>query len=110
MKSYVALALLCLLAMPAAWAENRTTTGELIVDPPTLMALGFEWTIEGDDNRNAQVADVLSQEGRREVVAGSRPAAHAERRDLHARRARLQSAEHVLRQPASISTKTPNTK
>jgi hypothetical protein len=41
----------------AAAAENGTKTkpGELIVDPPTLINLGFEWLIEGDDNHNAQV-------------------------------------------------------
>jgi hypothetical protein len=29
--------------------------GELVVDPPTLINLGFEWLVEGDDNHNAQV-------------------------------------------------------
>ena len=29
--------------------------GELIVEPPTLINLGFEWLIEGDGNRNAKV-------------------------------------------------------
>jgi hypothetical protein len=37
------------------WAADSTSTGELIIDPPTLMALGFAWPIEGDDNRNAHV-------------------------------------------------------
>jgi len=37
-------------------AEVKTVTaGEFIVDPPTLINLGFEWRIEGDDNRNASV-------------------------------------------------------
>ncbi|MCZ2148521.1 MAG: hypothetical protein LC126_12175 [Bryobacterales bacterium] len=40
---------------PVFAAENRTTPGELVVDPPTLINLGFEWLIEGDDNRNAAV-------------------------------------------------------
>ena len=31
------------------------TPGEFIVDHPTLINLGFEWLIQGDDNRNAQV-------------------------------------------------------
>jgi hypothetical protein len=35
---------------------SRLTLGELIVDPPTLINLGFEWLIDGDDNRNAAVA------------------------------------------------------
>jgi hypothetical protein len=29
--------------------------GELLIDPPTLINLGFEWFIQGDDNRNAGV-------------------------------------------------------
>jgi hypothetical protein len=33
----------------------KTKPGELFVDPPTLINLGFEWRIEGDDNRNASV-------------------------------------------------------
>src|SRR3954462_8978871 len=39
----------------AAGVENRTRPGELFIDPPTLINLGFEWRIEGDDNRNAKV-------------------------------------------------------
>src|SRR5258708_23221169 len=41
----------------AAAVENqiRVKPGEFIVDHPTLINLGFEWVIEGDDNRNAQV-------------------------------------------------------
>lgn len=30
--------------------------GELVVEPPTLINLGFEWFIQGDENRNAAVA------------------------------------------------------
>ncbi len=32
-----------------------TTTGQFIVDRPTLISLGFEWKIQGDANRNAKV-------------------------------------------------------
>ena len=45
-----------LMASSMALAANRTTSGELIIDPPTLIALGFAWPIEGDDNRNAQAS------------------------------------------------------
>lgn len=34
---------------------KRVIPGELIVDHPTLINLGFEWPIQGDDNRNAEV-------------------------------------------------------
>jgi hypothetical protein len=49
------------LAFGAAWAGSSVqaadlaTPGEIIVDPPTLMALGFAWPLEGDDNHNALV-------------------------------------------------------
>jgi hypothetical protein len=35
--------------------SNAVVAGEFIVEPPTLISLGFEWKIEGDDNRNATV-------------------------------------------------------
>ncbi|MFM1885781.1 MAG: hypothetical protein RL026_938, partial [Pseudomonadota bacterium] len=43
-------------AANGAAAQNAVSAGELYVEPATLIALGFEWTIEGDDNRNARVA------------------------------------------------------
>ncbi|HEX7794207.1 MAG TPA: hypothetical protein VF456_07655 [Vicinamibacterales bacterium] len=39
-----------------AAAANPTRPGEFVVEPPTLINLGFEWFIDGDDNRNATVA------------------------------------------------------
>ncbi len=36
--------------------NNAVSSGDFIVDPPTLINLGFEWKIKGDDNRNATVA------------------------------------------------------
>src|SRR6185436_20655004 len=50
---FCVLSLLC--AMPAA-AADKTTAGDFITEPPTLVSLGFEWLIAGDDNRNAAVA------------------------------------------------------
>jgi hypothetical protein len=35
---------------------NTVAPGELLVEPPTLINLGFEWFVEGDENRNASVA------------------------------------------------------
>jgi hypothetical protein len=43
-------------AAGTAIAANPTRPGEFVVDPPTLINLGFEWFIDGDDNRNATVA------------------------------------------------------
>ena len=31
---------------------NAVSTGELLIEPPTLINLGFEWFIQGDDSRS----------------------------------------------------------
>lgn len=38
-----------------ALAQDATRAGEFVVEPTTLIAAGFRWYIEGDDNRNASV-------------------------------------------------------
>ncbi len=50
-------------AQPAPDATNAVTAGELVVEPPTLINLGFEWWIDGDDNRNASVAVTFRKRG-----------------------------------------------
>lgn len=45
-----------ILAIMGAGAEDRTVAGRFFVEHPTLLNLGFEWTIRGDANRNATVA------------------------------------------------------
>jgi hypothetical protein len=47
----------------ATSAGGAVTAGEFIVDPPTLINLGFEWFIQGDDNRNASVAVSYRKQG-----------------------------------------------
>ncbi len=47
----------------AAESGNRVKPGELIVDHPTLINLGFEWLIQGDDNRNAHVEVSYRKQG-----------------------------------------------
>jgi hypothetical protein len=39
----------------AADSINKVTPGEFVIDHPTLINLGFEWLIQGDDNRDAKV-------------------------------------------------------
>ena len=41
--------------MAKTGGANVVTPGELVIDPPTLTNLGFEWVISGDENRNARV-------------------------------------------------------
>jgi hypothetical protein len=39
----------------AAAHAIKVKPGEFVIDHPTLINLGFEWFVQGDDNRNAQV-------------------------------------------------------
>ena len=34
---------------------NTVKPVKFVIEPPTLISLGFEWYIEGDDNHNARV-------------------------------------------------------
>jgi hypothetical protein len=58
-----ALVLLSLLWTTPLAAADRTTAGEFVTEPPTLLSLGFEWQIDGDDNRNASVAVSYRKQG-----------------------------------------------
>lgn len=51
-------------------AADGTIAGELIVEPPTLISLGFEWPIEGDDNRNATAAVACRKAGTQRWIEG----------------------------------------
>jgi hypothetical protein len=55
---------------------NSITPRELVVDPPTLINLGFEWLIDGDANRNASVEVSYRRQGASEWKRGM-PAAQA---------------------------------
>lgn len=66
---------LAILAVPVAAqsppdAALSVTPGELIIDPPTLINLGFEWMIEGDANRNASVQVAYRRTGDPEWMTG----------------------------------------
>jgi hypothetical protein len=44
-------------------AGDKVVSKEFITEPPTLISLGFEWQIDGDDNRNAEVAVSYREKG-----------------------------------------------
>ena len=46
-----------------ASSENAITPGEFIVEPPTLVCAGFEWMVDGDDNRNSTVEVTFRKKG-----------------------------------------------
>jgi hypothetical protein len=44
-------------------AENAVRAGSFVLEPPTLICLGFDWDISGDDNRNATVEVAYRRSG-----------------------------------------------
>jgi hypothetical protein len=50
-------------AQPAKASPDAVVPGELVIDPPTLINLGFEWFIQGDANRNASVDVAFRKRG-----------------------------------------------
>jgi hypothetical protein len=46
-----------------SFAADRVSSGEFVVEPATLIAAGFEWYVEGDDNRNASVSVSFRRRG-----------------------------------------------
>jgi hypothetical protein len=72
-KNFILLAsLLCEFAYHHSFAQNtsgavivrnQTKTNEFIIEPPTLLCAGFQWTISGDENRNATVAVQFRKKG-----------------------------------------------
>jgi hypothetical protein len=56
----VAVAILC---TARSWSQNNTVPGSFWAEPPTLVSLGFEWRISGDDNRNAKVEVTYRRKG-----------------------------------------------
>ncbi len=69
MKCFLIFALLSLTAFKLAGAD-KVTSKNFFVEPPTLISLGFEWQIDGDDNRNASVAVSYRRKGDREWREG----------------------------------------
>ena len=49
------LSVVLLVCAAGARAANGIHAGRFVVEPPTLICLGFEWEISGDENRNASV-------------------------------------------------------
>src|SRR5215469_4987884 len=47
----------------AIYAQNSTIAGEFTAETPTLVSLGFDWRISGDDNRNAKVDAFYRKKG-----------------------------------------------
>ena len=61
-QSFAVCTVSTLFVRPAA-AQNPTAVGEFTIERPTLVSLGFEWRITGDDNRNAKVQVTYRRKG-----------------------------------------------
>jgi hypothetical protein len=63
MNSRWLLVCVALLLSRTAAAQTNTVAGDLSVEPPTVVSLGFDWKISGDDNRNARVDVTFRRRG-----------------------------------------------
>lgn len=72
MKNTISLATFLILPLVSTFtlAEDTVTAGELFIEPPTLISLGFEWIIEGDDDRDAAVALEYREAGENDWIEG----------------------------------------
>ena len=70
--SHMLLAVLGLTILPvvAAEAADRAKAGVFTVERPTLVSLGFDWKIDGDDNRNSIVDIYYRKAGQSEWRKG----------------------------------------
>ena len=57
------LVLLTFVFATSAWSQTKTVAGDFVIEPATLVSLGFEWKISGDDNRNAHVDVTYRKKG-----------------------------------------------
>ncbi len=64
---WVGVLVLCMVG--TARAQDAVTPGELIIEPPTLICLGFEWQFEGDENADSKVSVQYRQSGTAEWKA-----------------------------------------
>jgi hypothetical protein len=60
------LAMTVALSPTAALAESGVTAGDFTVERPTLLSLGFEWRIAGDENRDATVEVTYRKRGEKD--------------------------------------------
>ena len=104
-------AFLIVLALIAVSSSVRATdavgAGQFVIEPATLICLGFEWDITGDDNRNATVDVSYRAAGQTDLEGRHAAAAHGRRENHRARRTRCRIASPAA---SSIFSPTRNTK
>jgi len=70
------LAIFCAVLMALAafsvnsFAEGTVAAGRFVVEPPTLQCAGFEWFIDGDDNRTSSVEVSYREQGSSKWMKG----------------------------------------
>ena len=78
----------------ASRSSPTAAAGDFWVEPPTLLSLGFEWRITGDDNRNARSTCTYRKKGEHALAQGAAAAAPAARVGHRAACPRDGSGEH----------------
>jgi Right handed beta helix region len=60
---WISIPFVVLFLTSSGFAVDKTTSRDFTIEPPTLISLGFEWRIDGDDNRNATVLVSFRKKG-----------------------------------------------
>ena len=94
----------------AAPGDAIVTPGELFVEHPTLINLGFEWHIDGDANRNATVDVSFRKQGETAWRKAMPLATDSERADLPAQHVQPGRRRTCLPAASSTWSRTPRTK
>jgi hypothetical protein len=63
LRAFFLLSTLAAISPARSWSQTKTIPGVFVTEPPTLVSLGFEWRITGDDNRNARVDVTYRRKG-----------------------------------------------
>ena len=94
----------------AAPGDAIVTPGELVVEHPTLINLGFEWRIDGDANRNATVDVSFRKAGRDSLAERDAAGAAAERATSTSRTSSTSSRRTCSPAASSISSPARRTR
>jgi hypothetical protein len=90
-------------------AGTDARPGELVVDHPTLINLGFEWLIEGDENRNASVEVSYRKQGETAWKTGL-PLLRLQGERIYQQNAWDITSPNMFAAASSISSRTRRTK
>src|SRR5438128_1363046 len=103
------LSTLLFLSAPILLAADAVSPGRFVVERPTLICVGFEWRIAGDDNRNA-IVEVSYRKGGENSWKQGMPLFWFGGEKVFRKGRRLHRGRDVRWQHSGTWSRTPSTK